>query len=565
MVLTKLACSFCLLSIFLCANLKAQWSNDPRTNLLISGQAIDNSFPAIVSTSSGGSFISWYSRFQEAPGDFIKLCYLDSSGKFTWLPQSLNINGPEIKPYYQYCSLAADHCDNAIIAFTNNRSNNTDITVSKVSQSGQFLWGDNGINFDRPDTEEWYCRLTISKDNSVFVVFQSTQLVQGVSPVYKLILQRLDSAGNKVWGPDGVQISDQLKSLEEPKLISYPDGDCAVLYYSIIRTTSTIQRELLINRFNRYGHPMWPGPVTIRDTSEGFGSPAMQFSTFKSRDNTIYVAYHDFRDLDIPNVYVQGISPDGRATLRKNGLKLVSGYLSNQYAERIAGEDSEGNIFVFWAEEGSAYSEHFLRGQSITNFGEPLWGPQGKIISAVSSISFPNVGIVNDTIYAQYGIGTYASDDKSKLIIDRLNLDGERLSDPSLLNDIFSFKGIVSQSDFVNNQCVFVWEEGYSERVIKAQNFFKSGSIGPTSIRIDDFIYNRNFISLNYNTLDHTICFPGLTDQYQLVLFNSTGQAIFSSTFIGSCHIPDLAMGIYYVVVSNSNNHSIYRGRIIII
>lgn len=151
------------------------------------------------------------------------------------------------------------------------------------------------------------------------------------------------------------------------------------------------------------------------------------------------------------------------------------------------------------------------------------------------------------------------------MYIVKLNLDGVPTSSPIVLSDNYNAKSEISQTDIVNNQCVFVWREGESRGVIKAQNFVTSGSIGPSGIETIGTLIDRPPISLSYNQQDQTLSFIGLNGRHQMVLYSSIGQTLFSSSFSGSCKIPSLPAGLYYVVVTNSNGQCVCKDRIFII
>ncbi|MCX6223558.1 MAG: hypothetical protein NTV01_02185 [Bacteroidia bacterium] len=567
MSLTKLTSSFCLLLIFPCANLKAQWSNDPKTNLTISGNSIISNVPAISSTSSGGCYITWVAWYKGDVGHSIKMCYLDSNGNFEWLPQSITLSPPENQPQEYPYSLITDHQDNAIIAFMDNRFENPDITVSKVNTSGQFMWGNNGHTFIMPNSREVIPVIALSEDNSVIVAFQSTRSNPIGTQVYSIFLQKLDSQGHEVWNPGGIEISDPTKSLEDPKVVAYPDGSCALIYFSLVRLTHEyVLRELLINRFDRVGQSMWPHPTSIRDTTFGFNVSWTQVNSFKSRDNLIYITWEDFRDNNLPNIYIQAINPDGRITLENMGLKLSSNNFSSQHSPQIGGEDSKGNVYVFWAEEELSTRNTILKGQLISNVGELLWDPTGNSFSEISYSGIINPKVFNDTIYIQYGQGSNSSDYKSKLLIEQLNLEGIQLFPPTLINDVFNDKTFVLQSAFSRNQCIFVWRETELAEVsvIKAQNYLTCGAIGPSGIENDGPLFTSDAISFHFDRFNQTLDFKGLSGNNQLILYNTNAQNVFFSNFSQSCRIPPLVAGLYYFVVSDEYKKYLLNGKILL-
>ncbi|MFA5814837.1 MAG: hypothetical protein WC865_04380 [Bacteroidales bacterium] len=534
----------------------SQWSNDPKTNLIISGSSTYNFSPAISATSTGGSFITWYPRYKGDPSASFKICYLDARGNFVWFPELLTIRPPVENLGMVYYRLTTDHSDNALVGFMDSRLDQTDITVTKISTSGQFLWGLVGHTFDLPNSFEAFPEIAVAQDNSVFVVFTSSISPPGGWQVYSLILQKLDPDGNEVWGYGGTRISDPVKSLEQPNVIPYPDGGCAVIYYTIeVVTDDVVIRQLFINRFDKMGKAVWAQP-TMLINAERFGLvPA--FTARMGKDNLIYIAWSSYK-----SIYLQCVHPDGRKAFKDTGLELCEQYPGITDQPMTGGEDSNGNIYIFWAGLNSYNTEVYLKGQAISDQGELLWGPDGKKIISSCSLVRMNTKIYNDTLYVQYCINSSNVTYYKKILINQFNLDGQPLSQPAVINDVSSWKGDVDQSDFVNNQTVFVWEDGENPNVIKVQNYYTSGSIGPSATRnITTIDQSPNYF---FDPSSNTFTVTGSNELLNLILYNSLGIKIFETSFSTKYTIPALPTGLYIFTVQTLHSEILLKGKLML-
>src|SRR5215469_4696101 len=137
-----------VLALTLSTNAWAQWSSDPNQNLALSDIAgADQVQPKVVPLADNGFFVSWFNNNPNDPpphGYDTYLQRLDLNGYEQFTHDGIQIAKLTNSSTEDY-GLDVDTQGNALLAFLDTREgDNQQVTVTKVSPSGQQLWGPNG-------------------------------------------------------------------------------------------------------------------------------------------------------------------------------------------------------------------------------------------------------------------------------------------------------------------------------------------------------------------------------------------------------------------------------------
>jgi len=183
--------------------LLGQWSPDSTLNLTICDLSGEQVLPKIVPTSDGGCFISW---FDTRSGSYcVYLQRLDYQGNPQLGDDGVLVSDqPQMSWIVDY-SMAVDGSDNAVLAFSDERngSGELDVSVYKVSSSGEFLWGDDGICLSNPSVPGFEPNPVVAvtdQGNCVFAWGKSEDTDY-------LVFQKLSPSGEKLWGDYGLVLS----------------------------------------------------------------------------------------------------------------------------------------------------------------------------------------------------------------------------------------------------------------------------------------------------------------------------------------------------------------------
>ena len=172
----------------------AQWTSDTLLNTKVADQnAVSEVTPLQATTLSGKTYISY---FESSGGSYLmKMQLLDAQGNKLWGTNGLLIsNQPQSSAVYRY-DLKIDQENNAIVAFQDMRSGNMATVTYKVDTAGNFLWGSNGIVLhDSVSTFEVGPSIGILPNNDVVIAWNASG-----GSVKKISYQKISAGGTVAW------------------------------------------------------------------------------------------------------------------------------------------------------------------------------------------------------------------------------------------------------------------------------------------------------------------------------------------------------------------------------
>lgn len=354
-----------VLAIGLALPAAADWPADPATNLAIADGAGEQVLPKIVSTPDGGCYVSW---FENSTGNYnVRIQALDPRGRELWPHNGILVsNHPSLSFLVDY-DLAADAGGNAVVVFTDARDgSDRDIFAYRVTIDGQLDWGPNGVTLSSNGNFEADPRVAQTSTGDYVFVWP-----RGDTPNPGLVMQRLDSAGNKQLGPDGIVVAGD--GVENPSFCEMVAADNGSVIVTWIRDTRTFlsPRHVRAQKFSPGGTPMWgASPIIV---SDAISVPITH------RPRIVYdgaggalIAWHDTRASNLFNCWVQHISSDGTLRMPANGAQ-ASTLTSQQHIDpAIAFRPTTGETFVFWNERNLNQSQWGVYGQKLSPDGARL-------------------------------------------------------------------------------------------------------------------------------------------------------------------------------------------------
>jgi len=138
-----------------------------------------------------------------------------------WTVDGLSLYTPDLFfTQYQYSGLV----DGKLVVFA--RASDYVTYVSKaqmVSPTGQLLWGANGVVITETDD--------LNETDVLDVMFgnELTYLIYGQDSE-QMCVNKLNQAGNKLWGTEGILIGGNSNFIREQKLVQYSNGTFSVVY-----------------------------------------------------------------------------------------------------------------------------------------------------------------------------------------------------------------------------------------------------------------------------------------------------------------------------------------------
>ena len=483
----------------------AQWSTDPNTNFLICDVTGEQVLPKISLTSDGGCYIAW---FDTRTGNYnVYLQRLDPAGNKMYAVNGLLISDHTSSSSIVDWDMMTDNTDNAVIAFSDIRAGGDfKVYAYRISPSGDFLWGPDGVSLSTAADMQPNPRITQTTDGYYIIAWPS------LSTPSKIAMQKLDAAGNKLYGTDPLYfISGTSEQYTYPIPIPGVAGSYIIGFEGTTGTFPGLTVHLYAQKFSSAGVPQWgSSPVTI---SNAGGFPFYEYTNLIPDGNygVVFVWYDD-RDMNnIYSTFVQRVDSTGGVLFTPNGVE-VSSLVSNHHLNPDAViNPSTFEIYTFWIEQNNTQSLAGISGQKLSSAGSKLWGSNGMTFKSMDSSTDLHMS-------AQYEDGSsyvyyleYIGATQNNLA-KAFSVDGN--GNFNWAGNIVTFSGVVSSksrlvSDIFNNGVsVLAWSDGRQDAGgIYAQNIQVNGTFGgvvPVELISFSAKLNADEIILEWQTATET-------------------------------------------------------------
>lgn len=541
----------CILVLILMSHgLNAQWSNTSSSNLSVCDLAGAQYVPHIIQLEDGSSYISWYSMNE---GNLnMRLQYLSVNGEAQWAQNGIIVSAHTQNSWVADYDLDVDNEGNAVIAFSDVRNGMASPNVYKISQTGEFLWGADGISLSTVG-EEFFPRLTVCSDNGVIICWS-----RPAEPFDQIIMSKILTDGNWGWGADGIILQTGDFDYAAPEIIAIDDNNSILCFSKQSGPFWSPNRHLFAQKFDSDGAPLWIDDVIISD--QGGISGWTEINIIADGNNGVIIGWHDDRDNDqLSNPWIQHIGEDG-SPLAINGVQLTSEPNKNHFYVMPIGISDSGEIYACWMDTDANQNLRGMRSQKISSQADLLWGNNGiEVVGLSAQFSGVNGGVFADNkcilFYESYDFSNIL---ETKLYAIALNTDGI----PAWLNSTVEVS--ISESQRIHlevsnasiNQVILCWEDMpvSGGTYIKAQNLYTDGHLGiPTTIQenenIDLLIYPnpaKDFVSIKSNE-----------KIIQLIIIDLQGNKVLEISGEKNEHlinINNLAAGLYNIIVLTENN-----------
>jgi hypothetical protein len=450
----------------------AQWSPDSTLNLTICDLSGEQVLPKICATSDGGCFISW---FDTRSGSYcVYLQRLDYQGNPQLGDDGLLVSDQPQMSWLVNYSMAVDGSDNAIIAFSDERNaaGELDVSVYKISSTGEFLWGVDGICLSDPSVPGFEPNPSVAVTglgNCVFAWGKSEDTDY-------LIFQKLSPDGDKLWGDWGVTLESSA-DLSVPVLVPSGQDSVIAMWKSSTGSYPMTVTHLYADMLGTDGSGLWgDSPVLIYDT--GSISPWAYPGMISDGLGGAYCYWYDAPSPSEFNVWAQHLDVQGEMQYPMNGAQ-GSTFGDNRLHMSPSGEFDpvSGQGYLFWAETDGSQNYYGVYGQAFSAAGERLWTDSGLELLPLGSqqTGFVEALAAADGIFVSFFIDATAT----SLRVWKLGYDGAVLWGPVTL----SAGSLGGKDDPVvcagwDDGAYYAWTDFRSDGGVYAQNIQSDGTLG---------------------------------------------------------------------------------------
>jgi hypothetical protein len=355
------------------APLGAQWSSDPALNTPIAVQPGDQTVPQIAAGRDGGTWVGWFDNRSGSYAVYVQ--HLDRDGV-----ETLPLDGLQVSSHPQNSSLIgwdlqADAEGNALLAFTDVRAGgDLDVYAYKLSPTGQFLWGANGVTVSTNGDFDANPVLAELADGSVAIAWAR---IPSTAPG-AIHVQRRSAAGALLGESTLVGAAGEKPAF--CALVASDNGSCIVQWLRNTASFSSL-RHVRAMKFDANGAALWNGgtPVTVFDLA----SVPIAHQPLLCDDGAggAWLAWHAAAGSSFSS-YAQHLDASGAELFGHNGVSVSIEAGVQQLSPSLAPLPG-GEAIVVFNRRNSAQSQWGVGAQRLAPNGARLWTDTGVEIAAL--------------------------------------------------------------------------------------------------------------------------------------------------------------------------------------
>jgi hypothetical protein len=450
--------------------LNAQWSTNPAVNNQICGLSGEQAIPKIATCSNGDTYIGYFSN--ESGNYDVRLQRLDAQGNLLWATDGIMISTNPQNTWLTDWDMTCDNANNCILAFNDMRSSgNLNIVVYRISPSGSFVWGANGIMLSNSTAFNAAPKVVATAAGNIVVAWAADNAI---------IMQKLNPAGTLLWGANGITLTSTNR-LSWPQLLPVGSDEVIMKYFDDSGPVNAPTRHVFAQRYDASGSPIWSSPTAI-SLAGGISAWTQIFPFINDGSDGFFICWNDDRDNNQrSSVFVQHVNSAGVVQFTVNGLEVTNASTMNHYYPKMALPPGSADVYVFWNEMNGNQDLWGIYGQKVNSAGALQWGASGMTFIPLSATNvYPYEARYSPTDVVLF-YEEYANGISGLIKAMRISPAGAFLWTPSqkTMCSVLSQKVHPVVNEFGNNQWIASWEDdrnGNSD--IYAQNIQLNGDLG---------------------------------------------------------------------------------------
>ena len=335
----------------LCPTLsRADWPFDPNVNVPVCTAASEQTNPSIVPDGAGGAIIAWQDS-RGGSGFDIYAQRVNAAGFPLWTANGVAVctaSGDQTVPV-----AVADGQGGAVVAWMDNRHNDSDIYAQRIDASGATQWAAGGVALCTAIYDQFM--LHAVSDGASGAIASWTDFR---ASTYEVYAQRVDAFGHTHWNTDGVKLSPDYSAALMGGLAADGSGGA-------ILTWASPYGHLYAQHVNSAANLLWPANGVLLDARaatylstvapDGLGGAVLAWS-------------------DGQSAFAQRLDPLGAPAWTVGGVLIGSTFAT---APGAVPDGAGGEIVTFSTGTG------FIKAQRMGAGGDAQWLPGGVDLAPV--------------------------------------------------------------------------------------------------------------------------------------------------------------------------------------
>jgi hypothetical protein len=458
----------------------AQWTSNSSANTPVAVVNGDQAVPCAAATGDGKTWIGWFDNRSGSYAVYVQL--LDRDGN-----PMLGANGLLVSANPQNTSLVgwdliSDSAGNCVCAFTDTRAGgDLDVYAYRISQSGTFLWGANGVALSNNADFEANPAVAELTDGSFVFVWP---LLPNGTATGSIRAQRLDGSGSPLLGASDIALDTGTATNEKPSFCDVVAADAGKFIVQWVRNTATFTspRHIRAQKYDSAGAPQWnlPNPVAVYD----FNSVPIAYQPIVQPDGNGGALFCWHRSTALYDALVQHLDANGGESMPHNGALVSLEANRHKIDPALAYLPASGDMIVLFDRRDSAQGNRGVGVQRLSVNGTRLWGNDGIELAPVDALNegFEHIVPCGDGAIATYFEYPTFGQLASNVLATRLDGNGNAVwsASPRALCTNMSSKDKPQLVTDGTGIARLVWDDERADSGdIYAQDVNVDGAIGP--------------------------------------------------------------------------------------
>lgn len=343
----------------------AQWSGDPSVNVrLASGAVFEVRQVRMISDGAGGAISTWADLRTGASVVYAQ--HVDASGVVLWATNGervCNSSGQQFTP-----DIATDGAGGAIICWGDNRGQFITVYAQRLDGAGNLLWGSAGTPVGIGSGNQDLPAIVEDAAGGAIVVWQDFRDDSTGSGNINLYAQRMNASGNRIWNQNDVPVSVAALQQNNPVIVSNGGGGAIVVWEDYRGGTQS--SDVYGQNIGSAGSALWTpnGEVLCRAVNYQVNIKALADGA-----GGAYAVWTDLRGGQTGDIYGQHVTSSGVVQWSGDGT-VICGIPTDQLNPEIVSDGAGGSVVSWLDNRPGVYN---LYAQRLNSSGVAQWQVNG--------------------------------------------------------------------------------------------------------------------------------------------------------------------------------------------
>jgi len=354
------SCAVAVLIWLPCSPALAEWSHDASENTLVCAAPGTQSHSEVVTDGAGGAIFVWQDSRNGNADLFAQR--VDTYGNVLWIHDGVVVC--DASDSQSEAVAVADGEGGVVIAWRDDRGDDSDIYAQRLDSSGAPLWTLNGVVVCDTTGVRYVASMLADGAGGAFIVWRDAR-TGGTTGYIDIYVQHVDGSGSSLWTHNGVAACDQGAEQHDPVVATDGAGGVFIAW----RDTYYGSCDIFGQHVTESGTAAWG---SVGATICGNAWDQLEPSIVPDGYGGAIVVWWDYRSGNV-DIYGQRIDSDSEGLWAVDGTPLCD-EASMQYNVQSV-QDGSGGVFLVWHDARVDFSDVFA--QRVDIYGDRLWSADG--------------------------------------------------------------------------------------------------------------------------------------------------------------------------------------------